>query len=109
MFDEYFTPPPSAASLVLAVLAPEPADSTDTPSLTTMDQDAPSTNTSQTSQESQSPLIPSEPNSEESSSRDVIPTNVHLVNQPHEYLRKWTKDHPLDNVIGSLIGVNSTL
>ncbi|GJR68911.1 hypothetical protein Tco_0014976 [Tanacetum coccineum] len=31
-----------------------------------------------------------EPNSEESSSRDVIPTNVHSVNQPGEHLRKWT-------------------
>ncbi|GKF98915.1 hypothetical protein Tco_0297698 [Tanacetum coccineum] len=57
MFDEYFTPPPSVASLVLAVLAPVPADSTDTPSSTTIDQDAPSINTSQIAQESQSPLI----------------------------------------------------
>ncbi|GJT41935.1 retrovirus-related pol polyprotein from transposon TNT 1-94 [Tanacetum coccineum] len=42
-----------------------------------------------------------EPNSKESSSRDVIPTNVHLVNQPLEHLSKWMKDHPLDNVIGN--------
>ncbi|GKF08547.1 hypothetical protein Tco_0042771 [Tanacetum coccineum] len=126
MFNEYFTPLPSGASLVLAVLAPEPADSTYIPSSTIIDQDAPSINTSQTPQESQSPLIPSgieeqfydievshidndlffgapilEPNSEESSSRDIIPTNAHLVNQPPEHLRKWTKDHPLDNVIRS--------
>ncbi|GJR25995.1 retrovirus-related pol polyprotein from transposon TNT 1-94 [Tanacetum coccineum] len=40
-----------------------------------------------------------EPNYEESSSRYVIPTNVHSVNQPPEHLSKWTKDHPLDNVI----------
>ncbi|GJV46148.1 hypothetical protein Tco_1430684 [Tanacetum coccineum] len=57
LFDEYFTHPPSVASLVLAVLAPVPADSTDTPSSTTIDQDAPSINTSQIAQESQSPLI----------------------------------------------------
>nr|GEZ54248.1 copia protein [Tanacetum cinerariifolium] len=37
-----------------------------------------------------------EPNSKESSSRDVIPTNVHSVNKPPEHLSKWTKDHPLD-------------
>ncbi|GJW59994.1 retrovirus-related pol polyprotein from transposon TNT 1-94 [Tanacetum coccineum] len=42
-----------------------------------------------------------EPNSKESSSRDVIPTNVHSVNQPPEHLSKWTKDYPFDNVIGN--------
>ncbi|GKF37359.1 hypothetical protein Tco_0114117 [Tanacetum coccineum] len=88
--------------------------------------DAPSLSTSQTPQSSQSPvaspnvveeyhdiefahlnndpffgvLIP-EQTSKESSSRDVITTNVHSVNQPPEYLSKWTKDHPLDNVIGN--------
>ncbi|GKG16700.1 retrovirus-related pol polyprotein from transposon TNT 1-94, partial [Tanacetum coccineum] len=41
-----------------------------------------------------------EPSSEESSSRIVIPTNVHSVNQPQEHIGKWTKDHPLKNVIG---------
>ncbi|GKB55715.1 retrovirus-related pol polyprotein from transposon TNT 1-94 [Tanacetum coccineum] len=40
-------------------------------------------------------------NSKESSSRDVIPTNVHSLNQPPEHPKKWTKDHSLDNVIGS--------
>nr|GFC29146.1 hypothetical protein [Tanacetum cinerariifolium] len=72
MFDEYFSHPPSVASLVPTVIAPEPADST----------------------------IP-EPNSEESSLRDVIPNNVDSVNQPLEHPSKWTKDHPLDNVIGN--------
>ncbi|GJZ75534.1 retrovirus-related pol polyprotein from transposon TNT 1-94 [Tanacetum coccineum] len=42
-----------------------------------------------------------EPNSKESSSRDVIPTCVHSVNQPPKHLIKLTKDHPLDNVIGN--------
>ncbi|GJV37515.1 hypothetical protein Tco_1409992 [Tanacetum coccineum] len=107
MFDEYFNPPPSVASHVPAIVALEPADSTGTPSSTHIDQDAPSPSTSQIPQESQSPVIPSsvkehfhdievahldnnpffgvpilEPNSEESSSRDIIPTNVHSVNQP---------------------------
>nr|GEU38258.1 ribonuclease H-like domain-containing protein [Tanacetum cinerariifolium] len=40
-----------------------------------------------------------EPTFEESSSRDVIPSNLHQINQPFDHLRKWTKDHPLDNVI----------
>ncbi|GJR03696.1 retrovirus-related pol polyprotein from transposon TNT 1-94 [Tanacetum coccineum] len=41
-----------------------------------------------------------EPSSEESSSRIVVPTNVHSVNQPQKHIGKWTKDHPLENVIG---------
>ncbi|GJX56768.1 integrase, catalytic region, zinc finger, CCHC-type containing protein [Tanacetum coccineum] len=120
-----FSPTP-VVSLVPAAAASRHADQTGTPSSTIIDQDAPSSSTSQTPQETQSPVIPSdveehfydievahldndpffgvpipEPNSEESSSRDVIPTNVHSINQPSEHLRKWTKDHPLDNVIGN--------
>ncbi|GJT92847.1 retrovirus-related pol polyprotein from transposon TNT 1-94 [Tanacetum coccineum] len=97
MFDEYFNPPPSVASLVLAVVALDPADSTGTPSSTTTVQDAPSPSTSQTPHETQSLVIPSgveeefhdievahldndpffgvpipEPNSKESSSRDNL-------------------------------------
>ncbi|GJX90167.1 retrovirus-related pol polyprotein from transposon TNT 1-94 [Tanacetum coccineum] len=58
MFDEYFTLPPSVASLVPAVVALEPVYSTGIPSSTSIDQDAPSLNTSQTPQESQSTIIP---------------------------------------------------
>ncbi|GJY42198.1 hypothetical protein Tco_0429468, partial [Tanacetum coccineum] len=111
MFDEYFNPPPSVVSLVPAVAAQVLADSTSSPSSTIVDQDAPSLSTSQTPQASQS-LVASlgvvedfhdievahldnnpffgvpipKPNSKESSSRDVIPNNVHLVNQPPEHL-----------------------
>ncbi|GKG08992.1 hypothetical protein Tco_0334824, partial [Tanacetum coccineum] len=45
----YFNPPPSVASLVPVVAAPEPVDSTGTPFSNTIDQDAPSPSTSQTS------------------------------------------------------------
>ncbi|GJZ84670.1 retrovirus-related pol polyprotein from transposon TNT 1-94 [Tanacetum coccineum] len=125
MFDEYFNPPPCCFSSSV-VVAPEPTNLIGIPSSTTIDQDAPSLSTSQTPQETQSPVIPFgveepfhdievahldsdpffglpilKPNSEESSSRDVIPTNVHSFNQPPEHLSKWTKDHPLDNVIGN--------
>nr|GEW25072.1 retrovirus-related Pol polyprotein from transposon TNT 1-94 [Tanacetum cinerariifolium] len=41
-----------------------------------------------------------EPSSEESSSHVVILNNVHSFNQPSKHINKWTKDHPLDNVIG---------
>nr|GEZ07096.1 hypothetical protein [Tanacetum cinerariifolium] len=43
MFDEYFNPPPSFASPISTVAAPEPTDSTGTPSSTTIDQDTSST------------------------------------------------------------------
>nr|GEV40847.1 hypothetical protein [Tanacetum cinerariifolium] len=104
MFNEYFYPPPCVASPVPIVVASEPAKSISTPSLTHINQDAPSLSTSQTPQELQSPVIPfdveehfhdievahldNDPffgvpipkqNYEESSSRDVIPTNVHSV------------------------------
>ncbi|GJX00201.1 retrovirus-related pol polyprotein from transposon TNT 1-94 [Tanacetum coccineum] len=59
MFDEYFNPPPSVASPVPAVVAPEPDDSTGTPSSTFIDQDEPSLSTYQTSQETKSLVIPS--------------------------------------------------
>nr|GEU67347.1 hypothetical protein [Tanacetum cinerariifolium] len=42
-----------------------------------------------------------EPSYKESSSRDIIPSNLHPANQPLEHLSKWTKNHPLDNVIGN--------
>nr|GEU42206.1 retrovirus-related Pol polyprotein from transposon TNT 1-94 [Tanacetum cinerariifolium] len=35
---------------------------------------------------------------EESSSHIVIPNNMHSVNQPPEYISKWTKDHSINNV-----------
>ncbi|GKC65663.1 retrovirus-related pol polyprotein from transposon TNT 1-94 [Tanacetum coccineum] len=53
MFDEYFSPPTSVASLVPTVVALVLVDSTGTPSSTSVDQDAPSPSTSQTPQEIQ--------------------------------------------------------
>ncbi|GJX36672.1 retrovirus-related pol polyprotein from transposon TNT 1-94 [Tanacetum coccineum] len=111
--------------LIPAVITPELAVLTGTPSSTTIDQDAPSTSTSQTTQERPSPVIPlgveeayhdievahmennssfsipiPEPSSEEYSSQVIILNNVHSINQPHEHINKWTKYHPIDNVIG---------
>ncbi|GKB02309.1 hypothetical protein Tco_0830398 [Tanacetum coccineum] len=58
MFDEYLNPPPRVDSQVLAVIASGPAILTSTPSLTIIDQDLPSTSTSQTTQEIPSLVIP---------------------------------------------------
>nr|GEW92308.1 retrovirus-related Pol polyprotein from transposon TNT 1-94 [Tanacetum cinerariifolium] len=65
LFDELLTPPPSVDSLAPKVIAPiadvipsEQAESTGSPSLTTVDQDAPSPSKSQTTPKTQSPVIP---------------------------------------------------
>ncbi|GJU31366.1 retrovirus-related pol polyprotein from transposon TNT 1-94 [Tanacetum coccineum] len=54
MFNEYFQPSPNVVSRVLPAVALIPADTTDTPSSTSIDQDAPSASTSPTSHETQS-------------------------------------------------------
>ncbi|GJU54876.1 retrovirus-related pol polyprotein from transposon TNT 1-94 [Tanacetum coccineum] len=50
MFDEYFKPPLSVVSLVLAAAAPRPADPTGTPLSTSVEQDALAASTSSTTQ-----------------------------------------------------------
>nr|GEX44326.1 Gag-Pol polyprotein [Tanacetum cinerariifolium] len=119
-------PSPSVVSHVLFVTASLPADTTGTPSSTIIDQDAPSTSISPTTKETQAPVIHQGvekyiqgnqnaqfdndpfiniftpyPSFEESSSRDVIQSNVHPINKPYDHLRKWSKDYSLDNVIGN--------
>nr|GEY81203.1 hypothetical protein [Tanacetum cinerariifolium] len=57
MFNEYLNPPPCVDPQVPTVIAPEPGVSTGTPSSMTVNQDAPSTSTSQTPPETPSPVI----------------------------------------------------
>ncbi|GJS47065.1 putative ribonuclease H-like domain-containing protein, partial [Tanacetum coccineum] len=120
-------PAPEVIALIVEVVAPEPVASTGSPSSTTVDQDAPSPSNSQTTPSTQSPVIPNnveEDNhdldvahmnndlffgipipkniSEASSFSDVIPTIVHTAAPNSEHVTKWTKDHPLDNIIGEL-------
>ncbi|GKE14642.1 retrovirus-related pol polyprotein from transposon TNT 1-94 [Tanacetum coccineum] len=102
LFDEFYSPPASVASPVPVEEALAPVESTGLPSSASVDQDAPSPSTSQTTPQSQSQAIPLsveeeshdlevahmsndpyfgipilETVSEESSSSDVISTNVH--------------------------------
>nr|GEX16549.1 hypothetical protein [Tanacetum cinerariifolium] len=119
-------PAPKVIAPIVEVVAPEPAESTGSPSSTTVDQDAPSPSNSQTTYETQSPIIsndveeenhalnishinndpffviPIPDNASESSSSDVIPTVVHTAAPKSEHVTKWTKDHPLDNIINAL-------
>ncbi|GKG00815.1 retrovirus-related pol polyprotein from transposon TNT 1-94, partial [Tanacetum coccineum] len=46
--------------------------------------------------------IPIPKNDSEASSSDVIPTVVHTATLNSEHVTKWTKDHPLDIIIGEL-------
>ncbi|GKB94167.1 putative ribonuclease H-like domain-containing protein [Tanacetum coccineum] len=118
-------PAPEVIAPIAEVIALEPAASTGLPSSTTVDQDAPSPSNSQTTPKTQSPVISNnveeenhyldvahmnndplfgipilENDSEASSSSNVIPTIVHTAAPNSEHVTKWTKYHPLDNIIG---------
>ncbi|GJU78372.1 retrovirus-related pol polyprotein from transposon TNT 1-94 [Tanacetum coccineum] len=127
MFDEYLEPPLIERLVSPALAVPVPVNSTATPSSTTIDQDAPSPSHSPSSSSLQSPRLHQgvaagstiiedspfapvdnnlfvnvfalEPSSKASSSEDVSSTKSTHVTQPHHHLEKWSKDHPLDNVI----------
>ncbi|GKF57654.1 retrovirus-related pol polyprotein from transposon TNT 1-94, partial [Tanacetum coccineum] len=45
--------------------------------------------------------VAGEPSSAQSTSRDVSLAEPNQVTQPLDHLRIWTKDHPLDNVVGN--------
>nr|GFB67792.1 hypothetical protein [Tanacetum cinerariifolium] len=99
LFDELLNPPPSVVNQAAKVIAPitevipqVDADSTSSLSSTTVDQDAPSPSKSLTPTKIQSSVI----------LQDVGNDNLdievaHMGNDP-----KWTKDHPLNYIIGPL-------
>ncbi|GKC58193.1 hypothetical protein Tco_1085791 [Tanacetum coccineum] len=78
MFDEHFTPPSIAISSVQEADAPRAVVFSDSPVSTSIDQDA----------------LSSKSTSQGSSS------NVRQTHTPFEHLGKWTKNHPIANVIG---------
>ncbi|GJU09066.1 putative ribonuclease H-like domain-containing protein [Tanacetum coccineum] len=45
--------------------------------------------------------VTGEPGSAQSSSGNVNSAEPYQVNQPPDHLRRWTKDHPLDNIVGN--------
>ncbi|GKA73734.1 putative ribonuclease H-like domain-containing protein [Tanacetum coccineum] len=126
-------PSPEVVAPINEVAAPVPVVSTGSPSSTTVDQDAPSPSNSQTTPDTQPPVIPNdveednndievthmgndpyfgilipEVPSDQSSSSDSIHTNVPPDHQISEHNNKWTKDHPLENIIGELARPVST-
>nr|GEV82870.1 hypothetical protein [Tanacetum cinerariifolium]GEX02049.1 hypothetical protein [Tanacetum cinerariifolium] len=88
MFDEYFNLPTIAVTQVPVANAPRVDDLVDSPVSTSIDQDAPSTSIPSTQEQEHSPII-----SQGSSS------NVRPIHTQFESLGRWTKDHPIANVI----------
>ncbi|GJU73007.1 retrovirus-related pol polyprotein from transposon TNT 1-94 [Tanacetum coccineum] len=127
MFDEYLEPLRIERPVSPALAVPVPVNSAGTPSSTTIDQDAPSPSHSPSFSTLQSPSIHQgiaaestlmeenlfapvdnnpfinifapKPTSEASSSGDVSSAESTYVIQTLHHLGKWSKDHPLDNVI----------
>nr|GEX06750.1 hypothetical protein [Tanacetum cinerariifolium] len=71
-------PTPEVIALIAEVVAPELAASTDSPSSTTVDQDAPSPSNSQSTPETEPPVIP---NDVEEDNHDI--KVAHISNDPH--------------------------
>nr|GEU63285.1 retrovirus-related Pol polyprotein from transposon TNT 1-94 [Tanacetum cinerariifolium] len=120
-------PAPEVIAPIADVIPPVQAESTCSPSLTTVDQDAPSPSKSQTTPETQFPVIPQDveedildikvahmgndllfgmPIPEGASAQTSSTVSPHIIVQPNHQIpqhnSKWTKDHPLDNIIGQL-------
>ncbi|GJT26880.1 retrovirus-related pol polyprotein from transposon TNT 1-94 [Tanacetum coccineum] len=126
MFDEYREqsqvnePVPSTTEVNAQVVPPGTSLSS------TIAQDAPSTSASSSTSDTHHPvqhqgiaeeitheeplinlevlhpsLNPGEPGSAQSSSGNVNSAEPNEVNQPQDHLRRWTKDHPLDNIVGN--------
>ncbi|GJX64959.1 retrovirus-related pol polyprotein from transposon TNT 1-94, partial [Tanacetum coccineum] len=114
MFDEYLNPPTSAVSPVQVVATPRAVDLSNSLVSTLIDQDAPSTSIPSTQE--QSPIIsqgveespktshfnddPLHETLHEDSTSQESSSNVRPSHTPFELLGKWTKDRPIENVIG---------
>nr|GFB30205.1 retrovirus-related Pol polyprotein from transposon TNT 1-94 [Tanacetum cinerariifolium] len=91
MFDEYFNPIKIVVSLVPDAVALRTIDLADSPVSTLIDQDASSTN------------FHNDPLHEtlyEDLTSQGSSSNVRPIHTPFESLSRWTKDHPIANVIG---------
>ncbi|GKE94118.1 retrovirus-related pol polyprotein from transposon TNT 1-94, partial [Tanacetum coccineum] len=116
MFDEYFNPPIIAVSLVQEAVAPRAAVLADSLVSTSIDQDAPSSSIPSTQEQEHSPTIsqgfeespktlifhddPLHESFHEDSTFQGSSSNMRQIHTLFEHLGKWTKDHPIANVIG---------
>ncbi|GKB46174.1 retrovirus-related pol polyprotein from transposon TNT 1-94 [Tanacetum coccineum] len=117
MFDEYFNPPLIVVTPVQEAVAPRAAILADSPVSTSIDQDAPSTSIPSTQEQEHSPnisqgfeespktpIFPNDPLHEslhEDSTSQGSSSNVRQTHTSFEHLGRWTKNHPIANVIGN--------
>nr|GFA34215.1 putative ribonuclease H-like domain-containing protein [Tanacetum cinerariifolium] len=124
---------PEAITPIVEVIPPVNADLTGSPSSTTVEQDAPSTSNSPTPAETQSSVIPQDVRDDnldmevthmgndplfgvpipevtsEQSTTLASPQAIVQTNHPMlHHNSKWTKDHPLNNIISQLSRLVST-
>ncbi|GJT38055.1 retrovirus-related pol polyprotein from transposon TNT 1-94 [Tanacetum coccineum] len=116
MFDEYFNPPSISVTPVQEAAAPRAVVVADSLVSTSIDQDAPSTSIPSTQEQEHSPNISQgfeestktpifyDDQLHKSLHEDSTPqgssSNVRQIYTPFEQLGKWTKDHPIANMIG---------
>ncbi|GJZ21280.1 uncharacterized mitochondrial protein-like protein [Tanacetum coccineum] len=97
MFDKYFNPSTIVVSPVQEAAALRAKILADSPVSTSIDQDAQSTKSPKTPTFHDDPLNES-PN--EDSTSHGSSSNVRQIHTPLEHISRWTKDHPIANVIG---------
>ncbi|GJY76657.1 retrovirus-related pol polyprotein from transposon TNT 1-94 [Tanacetum coccineum] len=97
MFDEYFNPPTIIVSLVQEVAALRAKVLADSSVSTSIDQDALPIKSPKTPTFHDDPLNESP---HEDSTSHGSSSNVRQIHTPLEHIGRWTKDHPIENVIG---------
>ncbi|GKF71595.1 hypothetical protein Tco_0207709, partial [Tanacetum coccineum] len=116
IFDEYFNLPPMAVPPVQEAPAPRAEVLADSLVSTSIDQDAPSTSIPTSQEQENSPIIsqgfeespktptfhadPLNESPNEDSTSHGSSSNVRQIHTSLEHLGRWTKDHPIANVIG---------
>ncbi|GJW09698.1 retrovirus-related pol polyprotein from transposon TNT 1-94 [Tanacetum coccineum] len=96
MFDEYFNPPTITISSVQEAAAPRAEVLADSLMSISINQDAPSTKSPK------APIFHDDPLNEspQDSTSQGSSSNVIQIHTPFEHLGRWTKDHPIANMIG---------
>ncbi|GJZ86701.1 putative ribonuclease H-like domain-containing protein, partial [Tanacetum coccineum] len=97
VFNEYFNPPTIDVSLVQEAAAPRAKVLADSLVSTSIDHDAPSTKSPKTPTFHDDPLNES-PN--EDSTSHGSSSNVRQLHTLFKHIGRWTKDHPIANMIG---------
>nr|GEV38453.1 hypothetical protein [Tanacetum cinerariifolium] len=114
MFDEYFNPPTIVVSQVQEAAAPRTEVLANSPVSISISQDAPSTSIPSSQEQEHSPIIyqgveespktstfhddPLNESPQDSASQGSS-SNVIQIHTPFEHIDRWTKDHPIANVI----------